>query len=223
MRPPIAFLAFAHAVLGGAVVALALVSLKADARAASLHDELRQAEVQGNAALETERTRREQETLSQADVMRQKSAELQYLCEALLAAETREEETARRLEREGIRLGARKRREADESRREDALEATIRACETELERMRKVAAETPAITDPRPGESDEDCYKRLMRAGVALYRTGKKQEGADLVEAALRMKVDDKAVLNVRDELWKTLQDMLMDNSIRRPGHSWGK
>lgn len=59
---------------------------------------------------------------------------------------------------------------------------------------------------------DEEQFKTLYREGLDLYQRGQKKEAYEKLEQALRIKVDDKLVLYMRDEMsWKTLQMMLMD------------
>jgi tetratricopeptide (TPR) repeat protein len=61
-------------------------------------------------------------------------------------------------------------------------------------------------------DPDEEQFKALYREGLDLYNRGQKKEAYEKLEQALRIKVDDKLVLYMRDEMsWKTLQMMMMD------------
>jgi len=78
--------------------------------------------------------------------------------------------------------------------------------------------------DNRASSSHEARYKRMMRAGFALYRSGRKDDGIEMVEEALRIKVDDKVMLLIRDEMdWKTLELMMMEGVGRNPRPWWNK
>ncbi|KAF0244164.1 MAG: hypothetical protein FD180_2749 [Planctomycetota bacterium] len=64
---------------------------------------------------------------------------------------------------------------------------------------------------------DEEQFKTLYRDGLDLYLRGQKKEAYEKLEQALRIKVDDKLVLYMRDEMsWKTLEMMLMDGGETR-------
>ncbi|MCE9583715.1 MAG: hypothetical protein K8T20_14625 [Planctomycetes bacterium] len=64
-------------------------------------------------------------------------------------------------------------------------------------------AQTPA---------DEENFKTLLREGKDLYERGKAKEAYEKLEQALRIKVDDKLVLYMREEIGgKVLQQMLME------------